>query len=460
MGKSQKERKGKDKGLIMLLIVLTLVGGAAGYVYIDTFHGTGKLQGYFSNVFQKNSSEEEPESTMKTSKKMSIDESSRTTFQIFGKSFLLCTKDGVKYFNEMGDRKWNDTFNMTIPQMVSEGNYVAVGDMSGKTIRVYGENGMLYSVQTEGELMQFALNSNGYLSVISKGDNAYSIQIYNAGGTLLKGRVEESDGVFPLSSDVSDDNKAFVVSYLDTSDVEPIGRVLFFYINPDDSENYTDSMFAAVEKSGEIIPVVGYMQSGVVAAVSDSFVYGISSAGQETWNYPLENRVLQVSLSNKSYVVLALGDAIANKDGREKGAICWIDSSGKESASYQGDGDVDYLQVSEQGVVIGVDKLYFGLRHNGKLDWSYRATSNVRDILPMERLEQVMLVTKNEAMITEMKGDRTARTIVSEETETEHEVVGGMAETGDTTTDNEAPSEAERQISDLDEPQTQTNEAE
>lgn len=460
MGKSQKERKGKDKGLIILVIVLTLVGGVAGYIYIDTFYGTGKLQRYFSNVFQNNAPEEEPQSAIKTDQKISIDESSRTTFEIFGNSFLLCTKDGVKYFNEMGDRKWNDTFNMTVPQMVSEGNYVAVGDMSGKTIRVYGENGMLYSVQTEGELMQFALNANGYLSVISKGDNAYSIQIYNVGGTLLKGRVEESDGVFPLSSDVSDDNKAFVVSYLDTSDVEPIGRVVFFYINPEDSENYTDSMFSGVEKSGEIIPVVGYMQGGVVAAVSDSFVYGISSAGQETWSYPLENRVQQVSLSDKRYIVLALGDAIANKEGREKGSICWINSSGKESAAYQSGGDVNYLQVSEQGVVIGVDKLYFGLRHNGKLDWSYRATSDIRDILPMERLEQVMIVTKNEAMITEIRGHRTARTVVSEETETEHEVVGGMAETGIGTTNSRGLFSVQQQNSDLEEPQTQTNEGE
>lgn len=461
MGKVQKERKGKDKGLITLLIVLTFVGGVAGYVYMDTFYGSGRLQGYFANVFQKNTSAENPESTINSNQKMPIDESSRTTFAIFGKSFLLCTKDGVKYFNEMGDRKWNDTFNMTAPQMVSEGMYMAVGDMSGKTVRVYGENGMLYSIQTDGQLMQFALNSNGYLSVISKGDNAYSIQIYNAGGTLLKGRVEESDGVFPLSSDVSDDNKAFVVSYLDTSDVEPIGRVLFFYINPDDSENYTDSMFAAVEKNGEVIPVVGYMQNGVVAAVSDSFVYGISSAGQESWSYPLENRVQQISLSDKRYVVLALGDPIANKNGGLEGSVCWIDSnSGKLIASYQSGGDVDYLQVSSLGVVIGGDKVYSGLKHSGKLIWSYRATSDVRDIMPMERLEQVMLVTKNEAMITEMKREQIASPVVSEDTETEHEVVGGIAETGESTANNDEFSGEETKNTDIEEPQSQTNEAE
>ena len=428
MQRDGQERRRKNKGIVTLLILLIILGGATGLIYMDTFYGEGRLQGYYSKVFQKDTEGAEQENAVVSQGKMAIDESSRSTFATFGESFLLCTKDGVKYFNEMGDRKWNDTFNMTSPQMVYEGKYAAVGDMSGKTVRVYGENGLLYTVQTEGQLMQFALNTNGYLSIISKESNAYCIQIYNAGGTLLKGRVEESDGVFPLSSDVSDDNKSFVVTYMDTSDIEPIGRVLFFYINPEDSENYTDSMFAAVEKSDEVIPVVGFMQGGVLAAISDKAVYGISPSGQEVWSYPLDNMVQHVSLANKNYVVLALGDVIANKEGRTEGLLCWIDSDGKEVASYEGGGAIGYLKASKQGVIIGVDRTYSGLRHSGRLAWSYRATSDVRDILSMESLERVMLITKNEAIITEMKGNQTARPIVSDETKKEHEVVGGTIE--------------------------------
>ncbi|WP_352400048.1 DUF5711 family protein [Anaerotignum sp.] len=425
MQKDSEQCKEKDKGLITLLVVLTVVGAAAGFIFMDTFYGGGKVQGYFSTVFQKEGDGSENGSSVVAQGKMAIDESSRSTFVTLGQSFLLCTKDGVKFFNEMGDRKWNDTFNMTTPQLIHEGEFAAVGDMSGKTVRVYDEDGLLYTVQTDGELMQFALNVNGYLSIVSKESNAYRIQIYNPSGTLLKGRVEESHGVFPLSSDVSDDNKAFVVSYMDTTDVEPIGRVLFFYINPNDSENYTDSMFAAVEKSGEIIPIIGFMQGGVLVAVSDKAVYGVSSGGQEVWNYPLDNMVKQVSLSNKNYVVLGLGEGIANRDGRAEGSVCWIDKSGRESAFYEGEGDIKYLNASEQGVVIGVDKIYFGLRHTGKMAWSYRATADVRDILPMERLETVMLVSKNEAVITDMKGFQKVRPILVEETTNKHEVVGG-----------------------------------
>jgi len=166
-----------------------------------------------------------------------------------------------------------------------------------------------------------------------------------------------------------------------------------------------------------VIPKIGFMRGGVLAAVSDNAVYGISAAGEEAWKYPLENMLQQVSLTNKNCVVLALGDAIANKDGRKKGTICWLDSSGKESASYESGGDVEYLQVSELGVIIGDDKLYFGLKNSGKQAWSYRAMGDVRDIIPMEQLDQVLLVTKNQAVLTPMKGTQTVKSIVPESEE-------------------------------------------
>lgn len=52
-------------------------------------------------------------------------------------------------------------------------------------------------------LCSSALNETGYLSLITKNDSSYRICVYNRKGKLLKERVEESKGIYPLSSDVS-----------------------------------------------------------------------------------------------------------------------------------------------------------------------------------------------------------------------------------------------------------------
>ncbi len=388
-----------NKTLTGLLCVLAVVCLFAGGVYIDTFHGKGMFKSFLT---QMNGTQTPQKQENLPAESMAVDISSKATMAVFGEEFLLCTKDGVKYFAGMGDQKWNDTFNMTSPTMVQEGDYVAVGDMGGKTVRVYGRTGMLYDLQTEGSPVQFALNESGYLSVITRVEDAYRIRIYNAKGTLLKERVEESDGVYPLSSDVSDNSQVFAVSYLDTTDIEPVGRIVLFYIAAEDSEEHTDSMFAAVEKTGELIPVIHYMDGGVLAAVSDANIYGVDANGNELWKYELENTIDQASFQMKEYAVLALGDGVAGKEGREKGTVCWLDHNGKEKASFESGESVTYLLAAEKGVVIGNDRSYKGLTHSGNESWSYTATTDLTDLIPMQKLDRAMLVGKEEVAIYDM----------------------------------------------------------
>lgn len=399
-----------NKSLTVLVCILAVVCLVAGGIYIDTFYGKGMFQSFVSQMRQKETARSEETAPTES---MAVDISSKATMAVFGKEFLLCTKDGVKYYTSMGDQKWSDTFNMSSPALIQEGEYIAVGDMGGKVVRVYDRNGMLYDLQAEGSPVQFALNESGYLSLITKSNNAYHIRIYNAKGTLLKERVEESNGIYPLSSDISDDSRVFAVSYLDTTDISPVGRVLLFYIKAEDSENFTDSMFAAVEKTDEIIPVVSYRKNGALAAISDMAVYGIGSDGSELWSYPLENTIDQAALGNKEYIVLALGDSVADKDGRAKGSVCWLDDSGKEKASFETGESITYLLSSEKGVVIGNDRSYTGVTHSGNESWNYTATADMSDLIPMEKLNRVMAVSKEQVSIYDMtkaqSGETTAK---------------------------------------------------
>ena len=410
MGRKKPGKKSKTskKSLTVVIAVLAVVCLMAGGIYIDTFHGSGAFRSFLAEW--KGAEGPSAEDGSQVVESMEIDISSKATMAVFGEEFMLCTKDGVKYYASMGNQKWSDTFNMTSPAIAQEGDYVAVGDMGGKTVRVYDRDGLCYDLQAEGSPVQFALNENGYLSLITKQNDDYRIRIYNGKGSLLKERVEESKGIYPLSSDISDDNRAFAVSYLDATDISPIARVLLFYISADDSENYTDSIFAAaVEKTDAIIPVVSYRENGVLAVLSDQCIYGIGSDGGELWSYPLGNTIDQVALGAKEYIVLALGDSLANADGREKGTVLWLDDSGKEKTAYETGESVTYLLSGEKGVVIGNDRSYTGTNHSGSVGWDYIATADMSDLIPMEKLNRVMTVGKEQVAIMDMtKAQKTA----------------------------------------------------
>lgn len=383
---------------IGLAVALVLCIGC-GLVYLDTAYGSGRIR----SLFVKSSvTPNRGNAAAGILAELPLDAGGSGSFAVNGQAFLLCTKDGAKYYNSVGDQKWNDTFTMSTPTVIQEGPFMAVGDLGGKNVRVYDESGLKYNVQLEGNLSQFALNENGYLSLLEQKNTGYEVKIYNSKGTLLKGRVEETAGVYPISTDVSDDNKSFAVSYVDTTDVYPIGRVLFFYVNPQDSENYTDSLYAsAADKADEIIGAISYRSNGVLAAVSDKGVYGFRDS-EEVWHYPLTNVVDYISFQQKDRVVLTMGDALPGEEGKEEGTVCWLSSNGLEEASYVSGKDITYLSVWKDGIVLGTDHTYTGIRHTGREAWVYQATQDVTDVIPMESFSRVLVVGQDMARILDM----------------------------------------------------------
>lgn len=396
-----KRKKGSKKYLIMLFLLALIVGASCGLYYVDTFYGEGKINTILASLQEKK--QEQIGKTEEVTDKNSITLSSGgTLFSTKGKKFLMCTKDGVKYMNSMGDQKWNDTFTMTAPTLIEEGHYWAVGDLSGKIVKVYNEDGALYSVQNTGNILYFALNRNGYLGVITKEKEIYTVMIYNSEGTQLTGRQEGEKGVYPFSLDISDDNRVFTISYLDTTDVEPVGRVNFFFVNESEGKNFTESMFSAIIKENELIPKVFYLDSGNLIALSDRALYGIGSDGKERWNIELTNHIDYIGVEKKKYIVVAYGAAISGQNSRKAGNVSWINSDGKEIINFQAKDGITYLNCNNTGTVLGCNKTYYGLKIGGRPFWEYTATKDMTDVLLMENVNNVLFVTNDNAFMLNM----------------------------------------------------------
>ena len=398
-------KKKKNKYIIIVFLLALIIGGSCGLYYVDTFYGEGKINTIISSLqekTQKNADIAENPTEQATEKNSVALSAGGTLFATKGKRFVMCTKDGVKYMNGMGDQKWNDTFTMAAPELIEEGEYYAVGDLAGKTVKVYNESGAVYTVQTTGNILYFALNRNGYLGIITKDKDVYSIMVYNHTGTQLIARQEGETGVYPFSMDISDDNRIFAISYLDTTDVEPVGSINFFYVNESEGRNFSESMFASVIKTNELIPKIFYLDNGNLIVVSDRGLYGIGSDGKEKWNIELTNHISYIGVEKKKYVVVAYGSAISGKDSRKVGNVSWINGDGKEIADFQAKDSVTYLNCNQTGTVIGCSKTYYGLKIGGRAFWEYTATKDMTDVLLMENVNNVLFVSNDTAVILNM----------------------------------------------------------
>lgn len=396
----------KGKSFVKILIAVILIA-AVGFIFYDSNYGDNKLglnlKGSVNTVedkadTQEAENEEEADDTIPQGS-IKLEEDGRSSFVTYGKGFMHFTRDGVKFYEGIGKLSWSDVYSISSPYVVSDGEMSAVVDLLGKTAKVYDTNGLKFTVQTEENIHSAAVNSNGYLALILKGKNNYKVQLYNSAGNLKFQRFDEDEGIFPVCCDISDDNKVIAVSYTDTTDIEMLSKVLFFYTDKGESGDAdAGGMYAACEVKGEIIASINYMKDNEYVCVSDKAVFSINGNGISQWRRESGNRIEKVAFSDEGYIAVAYGDEIiSDAETVEVGTVSVINFGGKETGSVCLGGDVDSLYIGKYVVASSGGK-YYGIKLSGKTIWEESPNRDMVGIFPLNG-NSVLYATKRYAEV-------------------------------------------------------------
>ncbi len=392
------------------IIILLIVIAVAVFIFYDSNYGSNIIGNHFdiTNVDADTSHDTESEIVVNESiipsGSIKLEEDGKSTFIPYGKGFMHFTRDGVKFYTGLGSLKWSDVYTMTSPSVVTGGEYSVVIDILGKTARVYDASGLIYTIQTEDSICYASVNKNGHTALILNGRDDYKVQLYNSAGNLKFQRFDEDEGVFPVCVEVSDDNRVLAVSYTDTSDINILSKVLFFYTNKEDSKKAdTNDMFAACEFEDEIVVGINYMSGDEYLCVSDKGIFAINTSGETVWKKNAGNEIKNFAFSEEGCIALAYGDELLGSDAVvEEGTVALFNFGGKQTGSVILDGDIDGLYTGDYYTVVCCDGRYYGVKANGSILWEHNPIQDVNSIIPMDNSGNVLYVTKNYANIDDL----------------------------------------------------------
>lgn len=338
---------------------------------------------------------------------LSFGEAGKALFRTYGKSFLMCTKDGVKFYKSVKESVWNDTFTMSSPSLQQEGEFTAVADVLGRTVNVYNKKGPVYKLTTESPILRFSLNPKGYLSLILTNETDYTVMAYNERGETILERREQDQNVYPLASDISNDGKMLAVSYVDASDIAISSKILFFYLTKKDGDQLDniDKMFAAIQKKDMLIPYMQFMDGNILAAVSDVGMLAADGSGKELWYKELENKIDLVGFT-KDQIVIAGGKEFPGKEGERNGVLSWYDLQGKRQAKFEVGETITYMNAAEEGVVIGRNNVFTALNQQGKVIWTHKAVADVAEIAFADGVSKVYYITNTTAEYVDLEKNK------------------------------------------------------
>ena len=320
--------------------------------------------------------------------------------------FYFVTRSGIRYVpSNSSEARWQYTFSLTRPIMAARGDFVAVGEEGGQTIRLYNANGLVDTVLLDNPSLGFSVNANGDIAVIMSADGGYLVHGFERGNSTipffrLHVTHRESPMRFPVAAEISDDRLYVAVAFINIYR-QMVTEVDFFV--GQQARFGTEARFGGEDFPGEAFIAMRFMADNRLLLVTDSQISMQSTDGssfREEWAVPLHNRIDQLAFCGSNRFAYVSG-AASSPDGRDAdpvGTVNIFDINGLTGRFYLGR-RATHLSMGHGAVIVGADRYFHGVSARGVSLWQHTAFFDVRDMIFLENTNTVLIAGVNRAEV-------------------------------------------------------------
>lgn len=270
-----------------------------------------------------------------------------THFADFKGNILKYSNDGAFYIDTANELIWNQTYEMTNPQMDLCGDYLTLYDKKGSMIYILNVGGLLGSVETTMPIEQVRIAAQGTIAVLMSDNGAGYVALYDkTGENLVQGAIHGEKKGYPIAIALSEDAIKLAVSMLDIND-GTVKSTVAFYNFGSVGQNEIDHVVGAASFEDTVIPELEFVSNDRLVAFSDTGLLYFEGAQkpQQTGELAFEKDVKSI-FYNQDYV----GIVMSNDDEAVTNHVAIYDMSGKRvlekdiSMEYT---DIEFLSNNE-----------------------------------------------------------------------------------------------------------------
>ncbi len=319
----------------------------------------------------------------------------------YDNSFFLTTLVDTKFIDSDGKEKWTYSVMTQEPRTSFSGEYLAVwNNNTNSSIYVFNEKGFVYEVSNTNKILDVDVNRKGYVSVLAKDSTGagYILNVYDNKGNNIVNRISDDDGVYPISTTISEDNRMVALCEIDTNSLQPKSNITLSYINSEDNKN-SDLIFTGVTYSDEIVGNIEFANNSVVAYTSDK-IHIISIANdiaKETATINLKNNVDYCEIIDNKYIAVSYGTP-KDADSLAPNTVAFYNFNGNEVSTVSFSGDITSMTPARNSVIIVSNREVFKVSVNGKIEYSYIHNKDIYNAYSIGSKNPAVLIERDKVV--------------------------------------------------------------
>ena len=378
------EREHKIKKIakisMVLIVIIAIISLITIYIKEQRFRTWVDI-----NIFRKN---------INTTDIASIDLATNKNNQIYcyGKNICILNDKNLKVYSSSGQETSNISVDINTALFASKEKYLAIAEKNGKNICVIFDKTFLWKQQVDGEILQIAVNQNGYVAVVTT-DTTYKsiIILYDQNGKSVLKNYLSSSRVIDVS--ISNDNKYVAFAELDTAGATIQSNIKIISVDealkkPEEAIIYTYN-----SDNSKMVVNINYQDKGILACTFDDSVEIIDQKNHE--------KKLDIE-KNYTFISCDLNNAIAyikeESTGifNSKSTVNIVNTSNNQQNVYDIDEVIKEMYAYKDIVGINVGTEIYFINTNGMLVKKYNSKQEITNVIMSDNLAIIIYKDKIE----------------------------------------------------------------
>ena len=365
---------------MVLIVIIAIISLITIYIKEQRFRTWVDI-----NIFRKN---------INTTDIASIDLATNKNNQIYcyGKNICILNDKNLKVYSSSGQETSNISVDINTALFASKEKYLAIAEKNGKNICVIFDKTFLWKQQVDGEILQIAVNQNGYVAVVTT-DTTYKsiIILYDQNGKSVLKNYLSSSRVIDVS--ISNDNKYVAFAELDTAGATIQSNIKIISVDealkkPEEAIIYTYN-----SDNSKMVVNINYQDKGILACTFDDSVEIINQKNHE--------KKLDIE-KNYTFISCDLNNAIAyikeESTGifNSKSTVNIVNTSNNQQNVYDIDEVIKEMYASKDIVGINVGTEIYFINTNGMLVKKYNSKQEITNVIMSDNLAIIIYKDKIE----------------------------------------------------------------
>lgn len=314
-----RKKKGVGKILLLLLIAVILLGAIFFVLYQRnrTFDSFEIVNTYY------------------------FEENGIMSYETYMDNVVRYSKDGITYVNAKGEVVWSSSYQMKMPKVCVNKEYVAAADFNGNEVYLFNADGLVKNFTTPYNICNVEVSAQGVVAVVLEADEENYIWLYDKTATeLVEIKTTIGQNGYPLDIALSEDGIKLVVSYVNTENMGITTNLAFYNFGSVGQNENSDRLVGAVKCGESLVPEVKFLDNDTVCAFMDDqiVVYDMKDKPGEKAKIEFSAEPRSV-FANENYIGIIT--KLENQTGGYQLKVYNLE--GKER--FQREIDMEYIQI-------------------------------------------------------------------------------------------------------------------